>query len=68
MSSSVSQKYMPYVTQETTPGDNYFAFCFFYHRGWFPVVGWYLTYPGDNGHELFEFRFFCPRGVFSRGG
>ena len=61
-----ASKNVPYLTQETTPGGYDFAFCFFYHPGWFPVVGWYLTYPGD-GHDLFEFSFLSP-GVVSGGG
>ena len=36
----------------------------FYHPGWFPVVGSYLTYPDDNGHDLFEVCPFC----FTIGG
>ena len=27
-----------------------------------------LTYPGDNGHDLFEFSFFITGGCFLRGG
>ena len=50
-----------------TPGDNFFAFCFFYDSGWFPVVGRYLTYPGNNGHELSGVCFTYHRRVVSRG-
>ena len=34
----------------------------------FPVEGWYLTYPGDNGHVLSEFCNIHHRRVVSSGG
>lgn len=40
----------------------------FYHPGRFLVVGWYQTYPGDNGHVVFEFCNIFHRGCFVMGG
>ena len=32
------------------------------------MVGRYLMYPGDNGHDSFEFGFSYHRGLFFVGG
>ena len=50
------------------PGGLLFRILLFCQPGWFPVVGWYLPYPGDNGHDLFESCFFYHRVFFIVGG
>ncbi|CAN0373734.1 unnamed protein product, partial [Laminaria digitata] len=50
------------------PGGQLFRVLRLYHPGCFPVVGWYLSNPGDNGHISFEFRFIFHRGVVFRRG
>ena len=43
-------------------------FSLFYHRGWFSVVGWYLTQPGDNKYLVCFFpscAIFTTKGVVS---